>query len=323
MSAILDVLPGTPMRVSEVMPALAKYWQDAAAGRSSSRASQMNLVVVFGGRVSPESASRQMEQAFALSRRYPCRIIALCPNPDKNAALEGKLHIACFPSADGKERRCGEALLLGYPTGIDAAVLENQVSVWLESDIPVYVWFHDTDASELAGFEGLTRGARRVVYDSSLCTGDFSKIVWPKPEAVRDLAHARLLAVRQALGQFLSAYSPAALADGLTSVVVRYAEARRGEARSLSAWMNAALTEVSRRTKKPLEAEFVSEVRTDCDACLTTEWKYANGGSFRWVHAPQGSGSQLEADIAGKKYSHTLRVPFLDQPASLAEAMFF
>lgn len=323
MSVILEAMPGTPLRVSEVMPALAKYWQDAAEGRSSSRASQMNLVVVFGKRVTPEDALKQMEQAFTLSRRYPCRIIALCPNPDKAAQLEGKLHIACFPSTDGRERRCGEVLLLGYPASIGHDYLENQVSVWLESDIPVYTWFHNVDASELAEFDDLARTSRRVVYDSSICTGDFSKVAWPKPDIVRDLAHARLLAVRQALGQFLSAYSPAALAEGLERVTVNHAASRCGEARSLSDWMRRALEEVSRRTGKPLKAEFLNELRTDCDACLTTEWKYANGGSFRWVHAPQGSGARIEADIAGMKYSHPLRVPFLDQPAALAEALFF
>ena len=75
--------------------------------------------------------------------------------------------------------------------------------------------------------------------------------------------------------------------------------------------------------RQTVAAEFVDEVRTDCDACLTTEWKYANGGSFRWAHAAQGSGARIEADIAGVKYSHPLRVPFLEQPAALAEALFF
>lgn len=323
MSAILDALPGTPMRVSEVIPSLAKYWQDSAEGGSSSRASQMNLVVVFGEGVAPESAREQMDHAFTLSRRYPCRIIALCPNSAPGAKLDGRLHIACFASTNGKEQRCGESLSLGFPSDVSPEILESQVSVWQESDLPEYVWLHGVSADEVTRYMPIVRGARRVVYDSSVCAGDFSKIEWPKPEAVRDLARARLLAVRQALGQFLSAYTPENLATGLQSVLVRHAGSRTGEAKNLSEWMRAGLTEGARRTGIPLTADFRLESRTDCNACLSTEWSYANGGSFRWDHAPQGTGSHLEADIAGRKYSHTLRVPFLDQPAALAEALFF
>lgn len=323
MSAILDALPGTPMRVSEVIPSLARYWQETAQAGSSSRASQMNLVVVFGEGVTPESAREQMDHAFTLSRRYPCRIIALCPDATPGAKLSGKLHIACFVAPGGKEQRCGEALFLSFPPGVAPELLENQVSIWLESDLPAYVWLHGVSAVEAARYAPLTRTARRVVYDSSVCVGDSSKIVWPRPEAMRDLALARLLAVRQALGQFLSAYKPEILATGLQSVVVRHAASRAGEARNLMEWMRAGLTEGALRTGIPLTAEFRLEVRTDCDACLSTEWSYANGGSFRWDHAATGSGSKLEADIAGQKYSHTLRVPFLDQPESLAGALIF
>lgn len=311
------------MRVSEVIPSLAKYWQESSRDGSSSRASQMNLVVIFGEGVSPESAREQMDHAFTLSRRYPCRIIALCPNSAPGAKLDGRLHIACFASANGKEQRCGESLSLGFPTDVSPEILESQVSVWQESDLPEYVWLHGVSAAEVTRYMPIVRGARRVIYDGSVGAGDLSKVVWPKPEAVRDLAHARLLAVRQALGQFLSAYTPESLARGLQRVVVRHAEIRNGEANSLLAWMRAGLTEGARRTEIPLTAEFRLESRTDCDACLSTEWGYANGGSFRWDHAPKGSGAHIEADIAGRKYSHTLRVPFLDQPAALAEALFF
>jgi hypothetical protein len=213
--------------------------------------------------------------------------------------------------------------LLGFPSDVSPEILESQVSVWQESDLPEYVWLHGVSAAEAVRYLPIVRGSRRVVYDSSICNGDLSSVAWPKSDAVRDLARARLLAVRQALGQFLSAYTPESLATGLQSILVRHARSRTGEARNLTEWMRDGLTEGSRRTGIPLTAEFRSELRTDCNACLSTEWSYADGGSFRWDHAPTGSGAHIEADIAGRKYSHTLRVPFLDQPASLAEALFF
>lgn len=322
MSAILDALPGNAMRVSEVIPSLAKYWQESAGCGTSSRASQMNLVVIFGESVSPEDANLQIEHAMTLSRRYPCRIIALCPDTAPDARLSGKMNIACFPTPNGREQRCGEALFLGFPVSVATEVLESQVSIWLESDLPVYVWLHGVTASEAARYLPLARSARRVVYDGSV-SGDLSGVAWPKPDAVRDLARSRMLPVRQALGQFLSAYAPESLADGLTQVSVVHAKSRCGEARALLAWMRAGLEEGSRRTGIPLTAEFTESLRDDCNACLSTEWRYSNGSSFRWDHAPKGSGSHIEAHIAGRDYSHSIRVPFLDQPTSLAEAMFF
>ncbi len=322
MSAVLDALPGTPMRVAEVIPALAKYWQDAPHDTPTSRASQMNLVLVFGRGVGEDSAREQMDHALALARRYPCRIVVLCPDA-ADAPPRGRLHIACYPAANGKSRRCGEALLMSFPAQAAPESLENQVSVWLESDLPVYVWLHGVDAAEASRYARLVRTARRVVYDSSACGGLLPDAVWPKPEIVRDLARSRTLAVRQSLGQFLSAYAADSLVRGLVSVQVRHAADKAGEATHLLEWMRERLDEAARRTCVPVTADFRMESRADCKACLSTEWRYADGGFFRWEHAATGSGAQVAADIAGVSQAYPLRVPFLEQPVALAESLFF
>lgn len=323
MSQVLDALPGTPMRVADVAPALAKYWLEAQRGGNSSRASQMNVVVIFGSGVSPEFAKEQLEHAFTFSHRYPCRIIALCPNASPDAKMEGRFHVACFADAKGRERRCGEALMFGYPASVATGLLESQLSVWLESDLPVYFWLCGVTPAEAATLAPMFKSARRVVYDSSVSTGDFSQVKWPKPEAVRDLARSRLLGVRQTLGQFLAGYSPEMLAKGLSEVTVRHAKRRVGEAHNLSAWMRSGLEEISRRTKIPLTARFSFEETEGGPSCISTSWKYANGDKLNWEHSATSSGASIEADIAGRQYSRPLRIPFLDQPTSLAEAMLF
>ena len=323
MSRLLDALPGTPLSVAEVAPALAKYWLEATNSANTSRASQMNLVVIFGTGVTPEDAKAQLDNAFTFSRRYPCRIIALCPDAAPDAKLEGRFHVACFADAKGRESRCGETLIFGYPAKVPPQIVENQLSVWLESDLPVYVWLHGVTAEEASALAPVLKGARRVAYDSSVCTGDFSAVKWPRPEAVRDLATARLLGVRQALGQFLSGYSPESLASGLSEVAVRHAKRRSGEAKSLSGWMRSRLEAVSDRTKIPLEAKFSFEEHEGGASCIATEWKYANGDRLLWEHSATSSGASIDANIAGRKYSRPLRIPFLDQPAALAEAMLF
>lgn len=311
------------MRVAEVAPALAKYWLEAVRSGNSSRASQMNVVVIFGAAVTPEDAKDKLENAFTFSHRYPCRIIALVPDAAPGAKPEGRFDVACFADAKGRERRCGEVLMFGYPADFPEEQLESQLSVWLESDLPVYFWLHGVTVAEAARLAPMFKVARRVVYDSSVCTGDFSKIAWPKPELVRDLANSRVLGVRQALGRFLSGYAPEALATGLKEVVVRHAKHRRGEAACLSRWMRAGLEEGARRTKIPLTAAFTFEETEGGPSCISTEWKYANGDRFAWQHSATSSGASVEADIAGRQYSRPMRVPFLDQPTALAEAMLF
>lgn len=323
MSKTLDALPGTPMRVADVAPALAKYWSEAMRSGNSSRASQMSVVVVFGVDVTPEEAAEKLENAFTFSHRYPCRIIALVPDASPDAKPEGRFHVACFADAKGRERRCGEVLMFGYPADFPTEQLESQLSVWLESDLPVYFWLHGTTVAEVAKLAPMFKVARRVVYDSSVCTGDFSKVAWPKPELVRDLANSRLLGVRQALGQFLAGYTPESLATGLTEVAVRHAKRRSGEAKNLSRWMRSGLEEVSRRTTIPLTANFTIEESEGGASCISTEWKYANGDRLVWQHSATSSGASVEADIAGRQYSRPMRIPFLDQPTSLAEAMLF
>ena len=57
-----------------------------------------------------------------------------------------------------------------------------------------------------------------MVYDS-LIEGDPDKVVsCPSYLKVRDLAYSRTLPLRQSIGQFLSAYPPVDLIDGLERV---------------------------------------------------------------------------------------------------------
>lgn len=323
MSDVFDALPGTLLRVADVMPALARYWQEADTDAPTSRASQMNLVVAFGSRLSAKAAEEQLEQAFALSRRYPCRIVVLCPDEAPEAPTRARLHIVCFPSGKGRERRCGEALILGFPAGMPRDALESQVTVWLESDLPVYVWMHGVDLDEADRYSTLVRSARRVVFDSSLLRQEGVAAIVGKCSPARDLAQSRILPVRQALGQFLSAYEPEVLVRGLQRVVVRHAPSRIGEARHLMLWMRDRLDEIALRHGRRADADFRVQETPDCDTCLSTEWTYADGGSFRWDHAASGSGAHIAADIGGVRYEHPLRVAFPDQPTALAEALFF
>ncbi len=327
-SSLFSSLPGTSLRVAEVMPALAREWgTEQAQPEMAVRASQMNLILHLGTAVGEDDARRQWEGAIELAHRYPCRIIILCPDQvvAANVPLQGKLYVGCFVDAEKTEHHCCEVLSLGYPLhGYSSALLENQLSVWKESDLPTYHWFHGMTAEEIGrSWLPLVRNCRRVLFDSSVDEGEFAAIPWPQPQATRDLAEARLLTTRQALGQFLSGYAPALLAGGLESVTVRHCAHRRGEARHLLRWMRQCLEACAEEGGGALSAKFRAEEVDAEEFCLAVEWQYANGAFFRWRHARKGNAAQVETNLGGPVCAHPMRVPFPDLPHALAEALFF
>src|ERR1019366_4993240 len=101
------------------------------------------------------------------------------------------------------------------------------------TDLPLYYWVHRfSEAARLADYGYLLSNARRVIIDSA-ASPDASRLPWPRPENVRDLAFSRLLPVRQAIGQFLSRYPAESLGRGLRSIALRHGRDAGPEARGL------------------------------------------------------------------------------------------
>jgi hypothetical protein len=110
------------------------------------------------------------------------------------------------------------------------------VSICLSTDLPLYYWAHRfSEAAKLADYQYLlTRPARP--HRQRHGPGRREGFPWPKPENVRDLAFARLLPVRQSIGQFLSRY-PAKAIGGLTSVELAHGSELAAEAKVLLGWV--------------------------------------------------------------------------------------
>src|SRR5690606_38140879 len=133
---------------------------------------------------------------------------------------------------------------------------------------------------KLGADQYLLTKAKRVLIDRSLVPPeDQGEVAWPRPEAVRDLVHARLLPVRQTIGQFLSAHQPAALADGLSSVLVRHGAARRAEARVLAGWSRDRLVGCGAPADLPARVEADPAARPDSVELL---FNYANVQTVRF-----------------------------------------
>jgi hypothetical protein len=329
-SAVYDALPGMDTPVAEVRRALAAVWDgEPTRGKpapSEFRASQMNLVVHFGLDSKPDEARAAFDSALAFSRRYPCRILALCPRePGAGGDVTAKIFCECYIGKSRKDMTCSEAIVLTYPLE-QRAYLENQASIMLESDLPLYYWPQRiSSARRLSDYKFFLGEAQRVLIDTALERDEVATFAWPRPEIVRDLVYARMLPVRQSVGHFLSYIPPARILHRLTGVRVRRAPGYTAEARVLTKWIRAGMLECARVVGDELPdlpIEAVDEP-ADTGASLVLEWTYANCRPMRFTFDfERGSAHAASCFTAGSTTLASSVRP-LRPDSALAEAIFF
>ena len=328
MKDLIDELPGLDLPVGEVTDRLELMWEsDALDSPSAFRASQMNVVLHFGWEVTAEQAQERFNALLTFAQRYPSRIIVLCPSRSiTDGSMRAKLFSQCYIGDSHREMCCCEALLLGYEPD-NCGYLANQVSVWLEPDLPSYHWFCGVPSARIGQYSGnLLKGVRRSIYDSSFEGEDLSQLDWPEPSRVGDLASARLLPVRQALGQFLSGFEMQVLCDNLDSVIVRHSDEMSGEGIRLMEWIRACLGECEKcGDSAALEVKYsvgdCGECESDCSLAL--EFKYSDGRYFKWRKFSEGSMGEIEASLGMSVEKITTRVKPLGAEQTIAEALFF
>lgn len=331
MERLIDALPGVSMSVDEVTRTLRHMW-DPEAGlddhRMDFRASQMNLILHFGLETPSEEAVRQFNVAVDFAQKYPCRIVILCPARETQGEFEfeGKLFSQCYIGSDMRDLCCCEALILGYsPEQSD--FLENQVSIWLESDLPIYHWLHRVPAERIGKhYLGFSKRCRKVLFDGAVEGDAYDGIDWPDPERVSDLAKARTLPLRQHLGQFISGFPPAELVDGLESLKFEYSPSMRRMALHLMRWHKSALEKCY---KKPAELDsvvFSFDPIEDkgVEYCLHIEWQYKDSDRYLELNYSRSRKSGLiRTSLPSGTMEHPLHVEPLLPAAVLGEAMFF
>ncbi|MGF1452498.1 MAG: glucose-6-phosphate dehydrogenase assembly protein OpcA [Opitutales bacterium] len=325
---LIDALPGLRMPVTQVTRELSSMWMapEPRRGRPPEdfRASQLNLILHFGLHTSAEEAQDRFQTAVAFAKVYPCRIIVLCPmgRERSDRLLDAKLYAECFLGEGLREMCCCEALILGYPTR-EAGFLTNQVSTWLEGDLPVYLWTHRVPADRLReNHWDFLQMCRRIVYDGAIEAGALGKQHFPEPERVVDLAAARLLPVRQALGQFLSGFAPATLIEGMERVEVAGSSSCHAEAIALAEWTSSRLRACAEAVRSPFTApvECNTEAR---DACLAINWHFTGGRKFLTWELRDASEGRIRARFGEAETAVPLPTRFLNPVRALSEALFF
>jgi len=327
MPAIFNALPGIEVPVSGIARGLADMWLDAAArgsaapGADDVTATQVNFVLHLGSRCTPEDALRQFETTVRFSRRYPSRVVVLCPRfsevdaPDMRAKVYGE----CFLGKSKSDKRCVEFVLLSYPMAA-RPYLESQVSTCLSADLPLYYWAHGfSTSSRLADYRYLLSRARRVLIDSSVSPDDALTYPWPNPNSLRDLVYSRLLPVRQTVGQFLARYEMPRLTEGLKAVRVAHGPELAAEGRVLLAWLRRRLSDCG-----PTGGCLDWKLEAGEARHLAIELSYATSDKFfRWHGDLAAKHATLEADFGHGKTELAAGASLLSPEAALSEAMFF
>jgi glucose-6-phosphate dehydrogenase assembly protein OpcA len=327
MPGIFDALPGIETPVGSISGGLAQMWEGTASegkpspANENAKAIQVNFVLLLGFKTDAADAVRKFEIAVRFSRRHPSRVVVLCPVPDESGANEmcAKVYGECTIGKTKDDMRCCEFVMLSYPRNARVH-LENQVSICLSTDLPLYFWAHGfVDAAKLADYHYLMTTAKRVIIDSASAPAGVANFQWPRPENLRDLAFARLLPIRQSIGQFLSRYPADVLSAGLKSITLRHGAGVPAEARVLLAWARERLEECG--------AKGVAE-RMEQSAELPAEgfdlaFAFADKRFFRWTADVAAAHASFDADFGGGRTKMQVSAAFLPPEAALSEAMFF
>lgn len=329
MSDVFDALPGIEASVSSVSKSLRDMWADVAASGKTAlppdevKATQLNLVLHLGLPTSPDDALVQFQVALRFAQRYPCRVVVLCPLPEGSEIKEirAKVYGECFFGKSKGDTRCVEVVILSYPVSA-RPYLENQVSVCLSTDLPLYYWVHRfSGAAKLAEYQYLLRRSKRVIFDTAVVPVDALFHPWPRPEAVRDLAFARLLHVRQIVGQFLSGMQPETLVRGLQSISLTHAPDYRAEAFSLSRWLADRLAACEADAKKTPHQLLVTP--SSGSDSLSMKLAYNDARRFVWHGNFLTHQGAFETNFSGEPVHLPSTVRLLAPELALSEAMFF
>jgi len=346
MSSVFDALPGVEIPVGEISKKLAHMWsppppEGGVPPPDDATATQVNFVLHLGLPTTPDDAAAQFQAVLRFAKRYPSRIVILCPQSDSEdkggLEIRAKIYGKCYFGKTKSDKRCVEVVTFHYSRAA-RGFLENQVSISLSTDLPLYYWAHRFSASSrLADYRFLLSRAERVLIDSAIAPEDALTYPWPNLSALCDLAYARLLPVRQTVGQFLAGYAPEAIVGGLRKVIVWHSPDFVAEARVIGGWLTERIRSCAEGSKPDgVRADFcTSSTERDTQYCvleptdsfsLGVEFHYESPDKFfRWT-GDFGSGhAHFAARLADEPSEARLdaSVSLLPPELALSEAMFF
>jgi hypothetical protein len=170
----------------------------------------------------------------------------------------------------------------------------------------------------MSDYHYLISKAQRFLVDCAAAPADVLTFPWPRTDHLRDLASARLLPVRQALGQILARHAPALLAQGIAEIKVTHGTGLAAEGAALLRWTAQHLSACGIPSGTPQTLH-----RHPSADMIQLELLYQNTSRFIWCgHLASGTAC-LAADYDGTSHRLTTPIHLLTPVAALAEALFF
>ncbi|MFI5337483.1 MAG: glucose-6-phosphate dehydrogenase assembly protein OpcA, partial [Opitutales bacterium] len=254
--------------------------------------------------------------------RYPCRVVILCPDYRDGAPpeLRAKIYGECFLGKSKSDTRCVEFVLLHYTMAMREH-LENQVTLCLSTDLPIYYWAHRfSAAARLADYHYLLTRSKRILFDSAVVPPEAFTYPWPNLAAVRDLAYTRTLQLRQNLGQFLSRYEPALITGGLQAVVLRHAADLAAEGAGVLSWVKKGLYRSGLDGMSDVEFTVGPH---DGTGSFALDFAYADDAkNFHWSADLAANHAEFTGDLGTGRSTLTVGARLLAPEEALGEAMF-
>lgn len=329
-NTIFEAMPGTQMPVADVMNSILLMSRGQSIGGKETenlfRASQMNLILHFGFCATVEKAQQEFNTALKFAQKYPCRVIVMCPEEapaDSNHPLKAKLFSECYLGKEFRSTCCCEVLTLGY-TPSQTDFLENQVSIWLEGDLPTHYWLTgvDIDSIQTKYFKFINNTCRKLIYDSAIDNKDIDKLHWKNAIQLRDLSFARTLPYRQSIGQYLSGFSPVILATNLKSIEITYQPELEAETQQLAAWLDKCIRNCSENNSKA-EMLLKSEKANNCEHCLKIEINYNNNKYFHWNYCNMKKMGTIKSNLGSDEVEFSIKLNTSREEEALADSIFY
>jgi Glucose-6-phosphate dehydrogenase subunit len=321
MADVFSALPGMEVPVGGISRSFAKLWADTEV--SEQKAMQLNLVLHLGFGTTEPDAIEQFRVAVRFAQRYPCRVVVLCPTHDEVTQVEmrAKIYGECFMGKSKGDTRCIEVVALSYAPAA-RTYLQDQVSVCLSTDLPLYYWAHRfTSSQRMSNYQYLLTRSQRVIFDSGIVAPDALSFAWPNISGVRDLAYTRTLPMRQNIGQFISRYPAALIIGGLKMVGIHHRKELAAEASCLLGWVKKGLARCGATVEKNISFAVQPE---NCDGCFSLEFAYDDSKKkFEWDADLTKDNAEFEGNLGTGRTTQTVAAHFLTPEAALAEAMFF
>ena len=168
-------------------------------------------------------------------------------------------------------------------------------------------------------FDHLLKRVHRIVFDSNIESYPIRDLPWPNSQKVVDLARARLLPIRQAIGQYLSGIPFELLRKELCVINVHFVPKRKGDAFHLMQWLEYGLKSIEDTS---IDSKLI-ELKPNSNKSLCFEIQYGHGQFIHWTQFEDSSISHLTQNLGGIEKKLSIQIKPLLPEQELSEAFYF